>query len=685
MSEQSLSSENILPKSESDTYMATGISNPPPIAETVVTKESNKPLMGEKVVTKASNQPESDAYISTSQFEPTKSTGKFISSSCYDLFSDQTLGSESPPTNEVISKIFKDRFEQKLKEHDFLTMDEENIKLMIIKNELYSYPEKIGAKSSDVAITSQTNITQSGGKRKGKKSNKYRLKGGQGDTFEPLHEHTWMITVQILGPSSIIDDTRLSLIGETIEIDGKKYHIRKSHISNLHKLFTTWEHSDVVNDYSGSNLSIHRRSRFDRSVDYLKKITGRLRDCTEISSAYKVKHHEVEVMLVTVRKLFSLVIFLRDQIERNQLNYDTLERLILEITIAMNKDYHIPLEELEKLKVIQKKIAVDNKNLEERFRIVSNQILDRLNRAGALKENAPENIGDSFPLDNKGLKDGNNKDLPQDVADKYSKYVIPFDATVSDGEEPHRDITKYYQTEYNEHDGLTRGVGEPYTEHIDPDRVGEDTATTFGEYEPGDKAIPYTPRRYGIDSKTGKNELEKIEKENDKLDHHLSKHTINKYLSTDTPDGQSIYQKDKHARDVAIKYANSDMKGNSFPTWKKDATDRDYNVENVEPSTIIPDANPNPGMIPLEPISSKTTGGSSDSTSNSKDSTSSDDNSKKLSGGYKGMRNSKLKSKKKYNFYLSHLRSHKKKIVSGKTRKKTNHIKRSHHLKKHYN
>ena len=34
-------------------------------------------------------------------------------------------------------------------------------------------------------------------------------------------------------------------------------------------------------------------------------------------------------MLVSIRKLYSLVLFLRDQIEQNQKNYDTLKKLII--------------------------------------------------------------------------------------------------------------------------------------------------------------------------------------------------------------------------------------------------------------------------------------------------------------------------------------------------------------------
>ena len=78
-----------------------------------------------------------------------------------------------------------------------------------------------------------------------------------------------------------------------------------------------------LNNYS-EDQNQYRVERFGKSVNYLKKITHRLRDCSELSVAYQVKHQEVQEMLISIRKLYSLILFLRDQIEQNQKNYDTL-------------------------------------------------------------------------------------------------------------------------------------------------------------------------------------------------------------------------------------------------------------------------------------------------------------------------------------------------------------------------
>ena len=172
--------------------------------------------------------------------------------------------------------------------------------------------------------------------------------------------------------------------------------------SRLQGLLTNWDddgtkQGQIVSSYIGDDKDPERKNRFGRSVGYLKNITERLRDCTDISVAYKEKHKEVEQMIITIRKLYSLIIFLRDQISKNQENYETLEKLILEIMIAMKSDVHISEGELTRLKMIQKKIQDDGVELEKKFRIVSNQILDRLQKADALKEESPVHIGPDFP------------------------------------------------------------------------------------------------------------------------------------------------------------------------------------------------------------------------------------------------------------------------------------------------
>ena len=419
-----------------------------------------------------------------------------------------------------------------------------------------------------------------------------------------------MITIQLLGKKELIKNKYLNLENNRVIINNIEYTIQKSHVTFLQKLFTNWNYSDVVNHYVGKDKPMHRRTRFDRSVNYLKRITERLRDCTEISVAYRIKHKEVEEMLITIRKLYSLVIFLRDQIEKNQQNYDTLERLIIEITMAMNKDYHIPLPELIKLKEIQKKIRQDGKDLEERFKVVSNQILDRLNRAGALKDESPREIGESFPLETKELIDEEGNNLTSSAAKQYEKYIIPADNTIPSNT-PFLDTTKFYKTEHSEFDGFTRGTGEPHKPFIDPDRVSADTVTVnqdghdtrkFGEYEPGKNYVPYEKRDMGKDSKFVQRDVINRENENYKLVNNLRRHHYDTYFSTERPDkpelrGLSQHEYDQRAVKVADKYSDRDASGTGFDQWQKNTVDRKLPISH-------PEKNPKyepvpPGQIPL--------------------------------------------------------------------------------------
>ena len=553
----------------------------------------------------------------------TEIKSKMITSLCYDLFSDKQL--TTPPTLNNIQTDFKNFYYTIMHSNNFTLDDFYKIKFIIIKNEIFSTPYKVGIKSGEIPITK--NIQIGGGKRSKRQQKNFRNNskknkqyGGKdleliseipnSKGFEPISKKTWMVTIQIIGNIDVIKNQNLLLDNKTLLIEQNKYHILPSHISNLQQLYTNWEQTDTVNNYSGKDTPLHRNTRFDRSVDYLKKITERLRDCTELSTAYKVKHKEVEDMLITIRKLFSLIIFLRDQIEKNQVNYDTLERLILEITVAMNKDYHIPLPELIKLKEVQKKIASDGKDLEERFRLVSNQILDRLNRAGSLKDTAPDDIGNTFPLDVHGMNDEYGQPIPSNIATSFQKYVIPQDTNLS-SDQPHADTTKYYKSEHSFHDGMNRGTGEPYGEFIDPDRVGPDVktdnTTSFGEYEPGDKAIPYSQRPLGNDSNIVNQGMKEEYKQDEKLYHHLKDYTIEKYQSSNRPDmpelnGETQYNRDMHRRKVAAKYADFDSRGIGFDKWKSDANDRGYQTDNYDNDTVQTSLGANPGMIPLEPI-----------------------------------------------------------------------------------
>ena len=119
---------------------------------------------------------------------------------------------------------------------------------------------------------------------------------------------------------------------EKIMIDDVEYKVIYDKNTHLNDLAANWKNilhpaGKVVSEYVGTIQPAHRRARFDKSVSYLKGITERLRDCTDISQAYERKHQEVLEMIVTIRKLYGLVLFLRDQINKNQENYDFFRAL----------------------------------------------------------------------------------------------------------------------------------------------------------------------------------------------------------------------------------------------------------------------------------------------------------------------------------------------------------------------
>ena len=352
-----------------------------------------------------------------------------------------------------------------------------------------------------------------------------------------LDNFHYIITIKITYEEGPIEEiNKLNLHGQkiTFNIEEKNIEFIIYSIGRLWNLLNQWDGRNAVNRFVGDKQDENRVDRFGKSVNYLKKITHRLRDCSEISVAYQIKHQEVQTMIVSIRKLYSLILFLRDQIERNQKNYDTLERLILEIVIAMNQDYHIPYDQLLILKQVQDKIAKDGKDLEERFRVVSNQILDRLSRAGSLKETSPNDIGNNFPLDISGLSKQGNP-LPSDEANKFQKYVIPADPVKPSGPSPNWETTKYFKSEMSNRDKIPQGIGEPYQPYINPYQHQPDkTVVTdsgndrleFGEYNPN---VNFVSDKNLGETEFVKSELAKREQESDNLIGHLKKQTVNNY------------------------------------------------------------------------------------------------------------------------------------------------------------
>ena len=337
--------------------------------------------------------------------------------------------------------------------------------------------------------------TQTGGKPKKKKEPEIR-KGPQiGSKFFNL---VISGNIKYVNENILTEKSELTAKHPTINngnpIDFYVLLIRKD--SKLQELFSDWNNTNkptgkVVDRYIGEKQPDKRKKRFARSVNYLKNITERLRDCTDISVAYKKKHQEVESMIVTIRKLYGLIIFLRDQITRNQDNYDTLERLILQIMIAMKQDYHIPEDELERLKIIQKRIADDGVELEKKFRIVSNQILDRLKASDALKEESPDHIGPDFPIE----PDVKFENKTEEELDEAKEKVKPEDYIVKRKSDPEdeTDFTKYFKKQTVDDGSQRRKVstGEPRVEDPDPFKYTEEDFEKgkFGVFRRSDEAI----------------------------------------------------------------------------------------------------------------------------------------------------------------------------------------------------
>merc|ERR1711907_522819 len=83
--------------------------------------------------------------------------------------------------------------------------------------------------------------------------------------------------------------------------------------------------SEVWEDWNGKKGVGHsilagprgksRIKKFQRPVMNLLKIVRKLRDFSHLSEAYREKHMEVEQLTLTIRKLYYILIFIKDQIK----------------------------------------------------------------------------------------------------------------------------------------------------------------------------------------------------------------------------------------------------------------------------------------------------------------------------------------------------------------------------------
>ena len=127
-----------------------------------------------------------------------------------------------------------------------------------------------------------------------------------------------------------------------------------------------------------------RIGKFQRPVMNLLKIVRKLRDFSHLSEAYREKHMEVEQLTLTIRKLYYILIFIKDQIKHVAGVEDDIHRLI-EMIVRETTQWKrlITAEQLQKLRSRQYTLKKDRERLEQVFEIASKSILRKLSKMGA--------------------------------------------------------------------------------------------------------------------------------------------------------------------------------------------------------------------------------------------------------------------------------------------------------------
>ena len=129
-----------------------------------------------------------------------------------------------------------------------------------------------------------------------------------------------------------------------------------------------------------------RVQHFQQPVMNLLKIVRKLRDFSHLSEAYREKHMEVENLTLTIRKLYYILIFIKDQIKSVAGAEDDIHRLIAMI-VKETKQWNrfVGRPELEKLKTRQGALKKDRDQLEKVFEIASKSILRKLSKMDTVK------------------------------------------------------------------------------------------------------------------------------------------------------------------------------------------------------------------------------------------------------------------------------------------------------------
>merc|ERR1711907_814267 len=121
----------------------------------------------------------------------------------------------------------------------------------------------------------------------------------------------------------------------------------------------------------GPERGVDRYKYFRKPVNNLLKIVRKLKDYSKLSEAYREKHLEVEHLTLTIRKLYYILIFIKDQIKSVADAEDNIHALIQTIVNENSEQWQrfIDREKLEKLQKRQELLKKDREKLEEVFEI----------------------------------------------------------------------------------------------------------------------------------------------------------------------------------------------------------------------------------------------------------------------------------------------------------------------------
>ena len=234
-----------------------------------------------------------------------------------------------------------------------------------------------------------------------------------------------------------------------------------------------------------------RAEYFQKPVHNLLKIVRKLRDFSYLSEAYREKHLEVEDLTLTIRKLYYILIFIKDQIKHVLGAEDDIHRLI--DMIVTNTDQWKRLigpDELNKLKLRQKALKHDRNRLEKVFEIASKAVLRKLSKMGASVTNIVDinNAGPEYGQWKNMFTDINVPASDTDIAE-LEKLFEDYNSGIKRINEGTKFLIESDQTL----DENTKLLIEKQLENILTERLGEEhtsKVTVLGKTETDDMAQP---------------------------------------------------------------------------------------------------------------------------------------------------------------------------------------------------